>query len=82
MRNRLKMNIYSAPTGVRMTIKWANEAECLLGKKFLTDIGAIFIGATFAEANGENPECFALETERQLDALYDFRRSLKEKRKA
>jgi hypothetical protein len=77
MRNRLKMNIYSALTGVQMTIKWANEAEYLLGKKFLTDIGA-----TVAAANGESPECFGLETEQQLDALYDFRRSLREKRKA
>jgi hypothetical protein len=42
MTPNLEMNIYSAFTGVQMTIKWANEKEYQLGKKFSHGAGGGF----------------------------------------
>jgi hypothetical protein len=77
MTPNLEMNIYSAVTGVQMTIKWASEKEYQLGKKFLIDQGAVFAGSS----DGKMPEFFGLETKQQLDALLEFRRSLREQKK-
>ena len=74
MEKQLKMNVYTA--GVQMTINWANHEEYRLGKKLLMDMGACF-----AESNGDSPEFFGLENEQQVEALFNFRKSLTEKKK-
>jgi hypothetical protein len=76
MRKNLKMDIYTATTGVEMTIKWANEEEYQLGRKFLTDMGA-----DCGSSRGTKPEFFYLKNKQQLEALYEFRQALKEERK-
>jgi hypothetical protein len=73
------MDIYAANIGVEMTIDWANEEEYQLGKKFLTDIGASC--SSRSDPRGEKPVFFYLENRQQLDALLEFRKSLKERRK-
>ncbi len=75
----LEMDIYTQATGVQMTIAWANEEEYQLGKKFLTDMDA-GCGQS-SDRRGEKPEFFYLESEQQLEALFQFRRSLREKGK-
>jgi hypothetical protein len=70
----LRMKIYTAATGVEMTVAWANEKEFKLGYKFLTDMGALGI-----PPNGDKPASFYLETKEQRDALHEFRRSLRER---
>jgi hypothetical protein len=72
--SNLKMRIYTAATGVEMTIAWANENEYKLGYKFLMDMGALDF-----PPNRDKPASFYLKTEEQRDALYEFRRSLREK---
>jgi hypothetical protein len=62
-----------------MTIAWANEQEYQLGKKFLTEMGAS-CGQSSAR-RGEKAEFFYLESKQQLEALFQFRRSLREKGK-
>lgn len=76
------MDIYTATTGVEMTIKWANEEEYQLGKKFLTDMEAGCGPPDKARDHDQKPEFFYLENEQQLEALFKFMRSLKEKREA
>ncbi len=75
----LKMDIYTQATGVQMTIAWTNEEEYQLGKKFLTDMGASC--GQSSDRRGEKPAFFYLESKEQLESLYKFRRSLREKRK-
>lgn len=75
----LEMDIYTQSTGVQMTIAWANEEEYQLGKKFLTDMGALDFPSD--EVRREKPEFFYLENRQQLEALFEFRRSLRGKRK-
>jgi hypothetical protein len=72
----LKMKIYTAATGVEMTIAWSNENEYELGDKFLTDMGALNF-----PPHGDKPASFYLKNKAQLDSLYEFRRSLREKTK-
>lgn len=72
--SNLKMKIYTAATGVELTVAWANENEYKLGYKFLTDMGAL----DFAPS-GDKPASFYLKTKEQRDTLYEFRRSLNEK---
>lgn len=74
-----KIDIYNRATGVQMTIRWANEDEYQLGKKFLTDLGAS-CGNSSDRREGK-PAFFYLENQQQLEALYEFRRSLREKAK-
>jgi hypothetical protein len=73
--SNLKMKIYTAATGVEMTIAWANEEEYKLGDKFLTDMGALNF-----PPGGDKPASFYLENKEQLESLYEFRRSLREKK--
>jgi hypothetical protein len=75
------MDIYTVTTGVEMTIKWANEGEYQLGKKFLTDMGAGCGPPDKASDHDQKPEFFYLQNEKQLHALLNFMRSLKEKSK-
>lgn len=75
----LKMDIYTQDTGVQMTIAWANENEYQLGKKFLTDMGVRCIEPR--NARDKKPEFVYLENRQQLESLFAFRRSLREKSK-
>lgn len=78
--SNFKMDVYTQATGVQMTIAWADEEEYRLGKKFLTDIGA---RCTESRGPGERkPDFVYLENKEQLKSLYEFRRSLREKKKA
>lgn len=70
----LKMDIYTAATGVQKTLAWANPEEYRLGKKFLMEVGALCCSQT-----GEQPEFFHLQTVDQLESLYAFRRTLRER---
>jgi hypothetical protein len=75
----LKMDVYTKATGVQMTIAWANEEEYQLAKKFLTDMGASC--SQPSDRRGDKPAFFYLENKQQLESLYEFRRSLREKAK-
>jgi hypothetical protein len=74
------MDIYTAATGVQITIKWANEDEYQRGRKLLTDMGADCGQPGEMRARDQKPEFFYLENEQQLEALFEFMRSLREKR--
>jgi hypothetical protein len=74
------MDIYTATTGIEMTIKWSNEDEYQLGKQFLKDMGAGCGPPGEVRARDQKPEFFYLENEQQLEALFKFMQSLKEKR--
>jgi hypothetical protein len=76
---KLEMDIYTQATGVQMTIAWANEEEYQLGKKFLTNMGASC--GQSSDRRDEKAEFFYLESKQQLEALFQFRRSLREKGK-
>ncbi len=75
----LQMDIYTQATGVQMTIVWSDEEEYQLGKKFLMDMGASC--GQSSDRRDKKPAFFYLENEQQLEALFEFRRSLREKRK-
>lgn len=72
--SNLEMEIYNAFNGVRRIFYWANEEDYKLGYKFLIGIGAMDVPA-------DGPMFFILETEEQLESLYVFRKSLREKNK-
>lgn len=71
------MEIYTPPHGVRMVISWANEEEYRLGQAFLKNLAGPCGESTF----DPGIEFYYLETKQQLDALYDFRRDLRDRRK-
>lgn len=73
--SKLKMKIYTAASGVEMTVAWANEEEYKLGNKFLADMGVLNF-----PSDGDRPASFYLETKQQLESLYEFRRSLRDKK--
>ena len=73
----LNMKIYTAETGVEMTIAWVDGKEYKLGYKFLTDMGALDF-----PPKGDKPASFYLKTKEQLESLFQFRRSLREKKEA
>jgi hypothetical protein len=75
---KLKTEIYTATTGVEMTLSWANEEEYQLGIKYMADMGAACGQSSAPE--GDKPAYFCLENERQLDALLNFRRELRNRR--
>jgi hypothetical protein len=77
--SNLLMEIYNQSTGVQLTLAWANEEEYQLGKRFITDIGGRFFPSPGAAPT--KPEGVYLENTEQLEALYVFRRSLREKTK-
>ena len=73
----LKTRLYTAETGVEITISWTSQEDFKLGTKFLTDMGVLSF-----PPDGEKPASFYLETEQQLESLYQFRRALGKKTKS
>lgn len=67
------MEIYTRSAGA-MTIAWANHVEYKLGDKFLTDMGVLRF-----PPDGDKLASFYLENAEQLEALLEFRRSLRQK---
>jgi hypothetical protein len=76
----LLMDFYHVSTGAVFTLRWRNEQEYLLGKAFLKKLLGEDGGSSVHEP-GRVP-FYSLETEQQYDALFDFRRALREKSKA
>ena len=74
------MDFYHVPSGVRFTLRWKNEQEYLLGKAFLKELLGEDGGSSVHEP-GRVPY-YHLENDQLRDALYDFRRELREKNKA
>lgn len=60
-----------------MTLSWENEYDFQLGIEFLTKMGAACGAADGKRSN--KPPFFYLKNEQQLDALYEFRRKLRER---
>ncbi len=54
--SKLKMEIYTASTGVEMTLSWTNEEEFSLGKAFLEKL----VGGSMErnEFHPDKPECY------------------------
>lgn len=76
----LDMRIVCEETAFGMTITWADEEEYQLGEKFLKEVGAR--RGSSISFSGKERDGFYLETEQQYRALLEFRRSLREHRKA
>lgn len=72
----LEMDVYTASTGVEMTIWWANEEDYQKGREFLTRMGA---NCGPPEKNRKKPEFFYLQNLEQLQSLLEFRKSLDKK---
>jgi hypothetical protein len=70
----LKMDVYTQSTGVQLTLSWNNEQEYQRAKEFLASLGASCISQ--GEPSSGKPEFVYLENTKQLEALYEFRRSL------
>lgn len=62
-----KMKIYTAATGVEMTIVWTDENEYKRGYKFLTDMGAMGF-----RPKADKPVSFYLKTKEQLESLFEL----------
>jgi hypothetical protein len=62
-----------------MIIAWASQEDYQLGQAFLKDL----VGGSSGhrELHSDKLEFYYLETKQQLDALFDFRRALRAKRK-
>jgi len=73
----LLMDFYNAESGVQLTLEWRNEDEYTLGKKFLRSLLGGEVGSSVYEADGV--PFYYLRNDRDLDALLDFRRRLREK---
>jgi hypothetical protein len=78
--SELIMDFYYYPTGVVSTLRWRNEEEYRQGKAFLKELLGPE-GGVGVDEPGRVPSYY-LETEQQRDALYDFRRMLREKQKS
>jgi hypothetical protein len=75
----LLMEFYHVPSGALITLRWRNKEEYLLGKTFLKQLLGEDGGSSVHEP-GRAPY-YHLENDQQRDALYDFRRALREKNK-
>lgn len=75
----LEMDVYIQTNGVQMTIAWTNEEEYQIGRNFLMNLGASC--GQSSERRHDKPAFFYLENENQLEALFEFRQSLREKGK-
>lgn len=64
------MDIYTASTGVQMTLSWASRSDYLEAEEFLKNMGAACGSGT--RRAGAAP-FFYLKDERQLDALFNLR---------
>ena len=70
------MDFYSYESGAQFTLLWKDEREYLLGKAFLRDL----LGDAF-QVGANNPDgvpSYYLKNNQLLDALYEFRRKLRE----
>ncbi|MGC2778517.1 MAG: hypothetical protein WA418_23085 [Bradyrhizobium sp.] len=76
--SKLKTEIYTASTGVEMTLSWNNEEEFSSGKAFLQRMVGDRMGRD--ERHPDKPDCYYLENERQFEALLAFRQELRRRR--
>ncbi len=67
------MDVYTASTGVEMTISWPNEEDYQKGKEFLTKMGA---NCGPPGQVRKRPEFFYLQNMEQLRALLELRKSM------
>ncbi len=72
----LKTEIYIAWTGVEMTLSWANERDYQSAKEFFAEMGVLWLPNL---SRPDEPPLIYLEKEPQLEALYEFRRQLRER---
>lgn len=75
----LAMNVYDGTTGVQMTMTWANEEEYQQVRAFLIDVGAMAFASN--DDRQDQPEFFCVKAREQLDALFEFSRSIRNKGK-
>ena len=73
--SEVKIDVYTASTGVQMTLSWSNERDCREAEALLKAMGA---------ACGSRPAAGALpfyylENERQLEALFALREKQKDR---
>jgi hypothetical protein len=73
LMSELEMDVYTATTGVQMTIAGADEQQYQMGKEFLTRMGA---NCGPPGQSRKRPEFFYLQDEQQLQSLLEFRKSL------
>jgi hypothetical protein len=73
--NALKTKIYIAWTGVEMTLSWANERDYDSAMEFFAELGVLCVPSL---PDQDLPLFVCLEKEQQLDALYEFRRKLRD----
>jgi hypothetical protein len=73
-----KMDVYTASSGVEMTLTWESEEEFRLGKAFLEQLLDGDSSFLIIE-EGKIPFCYLRDRE-QLLALHDFRRELRNRR--
>lgn len=71
------MDFYNAASGAQFTLRWRNEEEFLLGKAFLKSLLGDD-GGSGARERGSVP-FYCLKNDQDRDALFDFRRELREK---
>lgn len=74
----LAMEIYDFETGVLMTLRWENEEEYRLGQAFLHQLAG---DEARVRGDGGKPDSYYLESKQQVNALHDFRRDLRDRRK-
>lgn len=72
----LKTEIYIAWTGVSMTLTWANERDYDSAMEFFAELGVLCVPSL---PDQDLPLFVSLENEQQLEALYEFRRKLRER---
>ena len=70
------MDVYTASTGVQMTIWWANEEDYKKGREFLVKMGA---DCGPPAPGRKRPEFFYLQNEQQRRSLLALRKSLSRK---
>lgn len=70
------MDIYTASTGVQMTLSWPTRSDYLEAEEFLKKMGAAC--GSGMRRTGPVP-FFYLEDERQLDALFSLRKTQRER---
>jgi len=76
--SELLMDFYNAESGVQFTLEWKNEAEYVLGMKFLKDLLGNE-GTSSARESGHVP-FYYLKNEQDCDALLEFRSQLREEK--
>lgn len=72
------MEVYTLETGVEMTLSWNNEEEFSQAIKFLSE--SLTGNSGLTSPKPDKPRFCYLETQEQLNALFDFRRWQRENR--